>query len=105
MEAGIAPLLGFYEETFDKNSLRFKLQGCKLMGGWRGCFVGWKGDGKSRREAHLFARHGQTMFCCDTCFAVQSFKNAPMDLLYSDFSDSAHWLDTILSANEYLDLD
>jgi hypothetical protein len=59
LRSGLGPQLGFYSETFGKNSMRYALCSKELAGGWRACFAGFKADGKARRECHHFRRHAQ----------------------------------------------
>jgi hypothetical protein len=58
-ELGVRPSKGFYDEDFtSKTRKRFKNQGTNLPLNFSFIFVGWKGDGKSRKTSHRM---------CDRC--------------------------------------
>jgi hypothetical protein len=97
---GKFPDKGFYEEPLTGD--RAKLAGKTICGGYRAAYVGSKHDRKARREIHNFQRHYSKTFCCDLCLATQAFKNAPMELLYSDYNDDAAWTKTCITHGAYM---
>ncbi len=76
--------------------------GKELLLGYVCCFGCWKGDWKSRRETHYFARHSQAGFVCHECCACQRFKNTPKILNFADFRREAVHKDTQISTRTYL---
>jgi hypothetical protein len=64
--------------------------GQMLAGGYRGSYVAWKGDRKSRVEEHRLSRTWQTTSCCEFCEAVIPFASAASPLLtYADCRPAA----------------
>jgi hypothetical protein len=59
--------------------------GQELAGGFRGSYVAWKGDRKSRVQEHRLNRTWQTTSVCEWCEAVIPFASAATPLLtYAD---------------------
>lgn len=106
---GLPPKTGFYCEPWPAGTYRQLLaaSGAPLLGGFRGCFAGFKADLKARKESHFFNRSYTSLKCCDTCSATQPFPSAVANpisrsLLYSDFSPHARWRGTNEDNSEYL---
>ena len=84
-------------------SCRGQLAGTPIAeGGFFGAFAGIKGDRKSRKENHLFARNWNSTFICDRCLAVQPYKHGPKELSYGDCCEGVLWLKTFISHEVYL---
>jgi hypothetical protein len=103
LQTGVMPSTGFDNEPFDPKSFRGELAGTPIAeGGFFGAFAGIKGDRKSRKENHLFARNWNSTFICDRCLAVQPYKHGPEELSYGDCCEGALWLKTFISHEVYL---
>jgi hypothetical protein len=103
LQSGTAPLRGLKGEEFNPLSYRAKLAGLPLMEGHTAVFVGWKGDGKARKECHFFfTRNWSCRNCCDECHATQPFARTPPDLLYTDTRPTANWRATFISHESYV---
>jgi hypothetical protein len=104
-ELGVFPAAGFDGESCSPKSLRHKLQGTLIAGGWRAIYAGVKSDAKMRYQTQLFTRYYRFSYCCDACLATIPYKNAPKPLSYGDCSRTALWRDTIISQADYLALE
>ena len=97
-QSGVAPAL-----DLDGRELRRALPpGAQLAGGWTAAFAGLKNDGKARKEIHGFKRFYGSMYCCDSCLAVQRYKRAPVPLFYGDFGEDAAYVATAISHEDYM---
>ena len=101
-ESGVMPEKGFYNEDFDKSSLRANKAGDKIMGPWIPIFAGNKADGKARKQMHMFKRWWKTVEYCDSCLATNpSYKCSRRELFGNDFRECAPWRTTIINHEEY----
>ena len=94
MEKGEIPAVDMYGHKLRKKPVR-------MCGPYTAAYALIKADGKARREVHKFKRHYNATFICSDCLATQPFKHAPKSLLFSDFSDCAGYLQTMLSHAMY----
>ena len=101
-ESGVMPRKGFYNEDFDKSSLRAKMAGGSIMGPWIPIFAGNKADGKARKQMHLFKRWWKTVEYCDSCRATNpSYRCSNKELYGNDFRLCAAWRGTMITHEEY----
>ena len=101
-EEGVAATTGFYGEAFNLNCSRARIAGKALA--FKGCYAGFKSDGKARRDVHGFVRHYSCTYSCEECWATQPFKNAPPATNYKDFRSSALWRMTHITHEVYMGL-
>ena len=103
-EGKVLPEKGFYNEDFDKHSLRYANRGQSIMGDYIPVFVGSKSDGKARVEMNNFSRWWKCKEMCDSCLATNpQYKG---DAVYKartfcDFRREAGWRDTLIDDDQY----
>lgn len=73
--------------------------GQQLAGGYRGCYFGFRCDGKARKECNMFQRSYMHSLICEACLAQRHHKDWQPLLNYKNFYPSAaHRLTTISPA-------
>lgn len=70
-------------------SYRLSRQGQELAGGYRGCYFGFRADGKARKETNLFQRSYLHSSICESCLAQRHHVNWIPLLSYKNFYPSA----------------
>ena len=101
-EQGVGPSKGFHGEEFETASLRHRLRGAQLAGGFTACYVGIKHDSKAKAEIHVERQWYSCTYICHQCHAVQGFKNAPKPLFFADFGKDTIGRATAIDNDTYL---
>ena len=76
------------------------LQRGSHSGPWRFAFFGSKGDLEWMQEAYSLKHYYRCNLLCHRCFASQSHKD--IDLLFTNLSEDAGWLSTMISTLMFL---
>ena len=71
--------------------------GRELAGGYRGCYWGFRCDGKARKECNMFQRSYMHSLICESCLAQRPHKDWQPLLNYKNFYPSAAHRLTIIS--------
>ena len=71
--------------------------GRELAGGYRGCYWGFRCDGKARKECNMFQRSYMHSLICEACLAQRPHKDWQPLLNYKNFYPSAAHRLTIIS--------
>ena len=102
-QQGIAPTLDFYGLPFPKASVWQNCASTQLANGWHGCYTGWKGDRKERKNLHHLHRNYNSTFICEHCLAVAPYKKCTCpELSYADMSQTALWRQTVMTHADFM---
>jgi hypothetical protein len=77
-----------------------ELQRGENAGPWRFAFFGSKGDLEWQQQAYSLRHYYRCNLLCSRCFASQSDKHP--ELLYTDVSDDAGWMSTMIDTEAFL---
>ena len=92
LESKRFPPKWYMHQDFDKASARYQRRGQLLADGFGAVFTGIKGDRKSRKEVHGFARNYHCTFKCERCFAMSpTTKLSVPSLWFTRFDRNAGW--------------
>ena len=95
-QSGLWPLVGPMGESFSSGD-RKTYAGQTLAGGYKGCYFGFRADGKARKETNFFQRSYQHSSICESCLAQQEHKDWQPLLSYKDFYPTAAYRLTRIS--------
>jgi len=107
LQEGCGPPHGYAHEPWPAGGSCSRLVGERIMGDYSAAYMGFKGDGKARKEAHGFQQSYNATRVCDRCHAVQPFINvmrspALKRLIYTDMSAQAPWRATSISHDQHV---
>lgn len=85
-------------ELYPPDSVEAGRSGERFAGNWRFAFGAFKADLEARVQVHQLARNWQSDSICEHCLA----NKLPNQMVYTNFSDRAGYMEYMLSHKEFL---